>query len=185
MQKMVDNNYRILFFGYILRRKGLEYLIKAEPYVSKEVPNIKIIIAGEGNITPYLKYIQDPSKFEIYNEYISDQMVAELFVQSDVVVVPYTFHLGHSGVLTIALSFGKPVIVTNVGDFPNIIRDGREGFVVPPKDPKALAEAIIKILQDDKLRKRMSKNALKRAKELSWDNIAKMHVKVYEKVTNK
>lgn len=179
------NNYKILFFGYILRRKGLEYLIKAEPYISKEIPNIKIIIAGEGNVTPYLKYIQDSSKFEIYNEYISDQMVAELFVRSDVVVVPYTFHLGHSGVLTIALSFGKPVIVTNVGDFPNIIRDGREGFVVPPKDPEALAEAIIKILQDDKLRKRMSKNALKRAKELSWDNIAKMHVEVYEKVTNK
>ncbi len=177
-----NNNYKILFFGYILRRKGLEYLIKAEPYISKKVPNVRIIIAGEGDITPYLKYIKNKSKFEIYNKYIPDQMATELFVQSDIVVVPYTFHLGHSGVLTIALSFGKPVVVTNVGDFPNIIRNGVEGFVVPPRDPKALADAIIKILQDDKLRKKMSRNALKRAEELSWDNIAKMHIMVYEKI---
>jgi glycosyltransferase involved in cell wall biosynthesis len=69
-----------------------------------------------------------------------------------------------------------------VGDLPKMVEDGKDGLVVPPKDPKALAEAIVKLLKDDKLRRHMGRNALRKAEELSWDNIAKMHMRVYEEV---
>ena len=58
----------------------------------------------------------------------------------------------------------------------------KEGLVVPPRDPEALADAIIKLLKDDALRKNMEENARKKAQELSWDNIAKKHIEVYEGV---
>ena len=174
----------ILLFGHNPLGKGAEYLIKATPLVSKKVPDVKVIIAGEGASKCY-KYITNNKEFEIYDEFIPNERVSELFQRAKVVVLPYPLSTGgHSGVLTIAFSFGKPIIVTNVGDFPNIVKNGREGFVVPPKNPRALADALIKILEDDKLRKKMERNALKKAEELSWDNIAKMHIKVYEEVLN-
>lgn len=172
----------ILSFGYIVKHKGIEHLIKAVPLIAQEITDIKVIIAGEGDFSNYSKYIEDETKFEIYNKYIPNEMVSGLFQRARLVVLPYTYHQGHSGVLTIAFSFGKPVIVTNVGDLPNLVEDGKEGLVVPPKNPEALAEAIIKLLKDDELRKQMGENAYKKAQELSWDNIAKRHMKVYEEV---
>jgi glycosyltransferase involved in cell wall biosynthesis len=177
-----NKGYCVLFFGYISKNKGIEYLIKAVPIVSKEIPNIKLIIAGEGDFSTYLKYIEDKSKFEIYNEFIPNEKVYELFQRAKFVVLPYTYQQGHSGVLTVAFSFGKAVIVTNVGDLPNLVEDGKEGLVVPPRDPEALADAIITLLKDDELRKKMGENAYKKVQELSWDTIAKKHIEVYEEV---
>ena len=177
--KILNDKDYVLFFGYIRENKGIKYLIKAAPIICKEVPDAKIIIAGEGDITS-IEPIKDKSKFEIYNEYVPNEKVSELFQRAKVVVLPYTHTGGHSGVLTIAYAFGKPVVVTNVGDFPKLAE--RAGLVVPAKNSKALAEAIIKILKDDKLRKKMSRNALKKAEKLSWDNIAKRHIEVYKEV---
>ena len=175
----------ILFFGYIGGNKGVEYLIKAVPIVSQVIPDIKVIIAGEGNFSKYSKLIEDSSKFEIYNGFIPNEKVPELFQRAKIVMLPYTYHRGHSGVLNIAFAFGKPAIVTNVGSLPEMVEYGKSGLIIPPKNSEALAEAIIKLLKDDKLRRKISRNALKRAEELSWDNIAKMHMKVYEEVLDK
>ena len=174
----------ILFFGHIKENKGVEYLIRAIPLVWKDYPDIKLIIAGKEYDTRYKQYLNhsEYKNIEIINEFIPNELVPKLFKRAKVVVLPYTYHQGHSGVLTVAFSFGKPVVVTNVGSLPELVKNRREGFVVPPRNPKALADAIIKILEDDKLRKKMSKNALKKAEELSWSDIAKMHIRVYEKV---
>jgi glycosyltransferase involved in cell wall biosynthesis len=174
----------ILFFGYIAENKGVEYLIKAVPLILKEIPGIKVIIAGEGEFAPYSKLIYGKTRFEIYNAFVPNEMVPRLFRRAKVVVLPYIHHRGQSGVLNIARTFGKPAIVTSVGDLPNMVEDGKDGLVIPPKDPKALAEAVVKLLKDDELRKQMGRNALKKAQELSWDNIAKMHMNVYEGVLN-
>jgi len=177
----------VLLFGYLSPEKGIEDLIKATSLIARDVPNIKIIIAGEGDFTQYSKLIKDWSIFEVYNEYMPDEKVAELFNRAKVVVLPYRKSKGysgsHSGVLSVALYYGKALIVTDVGQF-EIIKDGVECLKIPPRNPQALAEAVVKILKDDKLRDSLSKNALKKAEELSPDNIAKMHVKVYEEVLN-
>lgn len=178
----ISEENSVLLFGYSPESKGAEYLIKAVPIVSKEIPEIKVIIAGEGDLSRYFNYIKDKSHFEIYNEFIPNEKVPELFQRAKIVMLPYPNQQGHSGVLTIAFSFGKPVIVTNVGDLPNLVENMKEGLVVPPKDPEALAEAIIKLLKDNSLRKQMGENALKKAQELSWENIAKRHIEVYEEV---
>ena len=174
----------ILFFGNIVPDKGLDTLIASIPIVAKEIPDIKLIIAGDGIIPKKSQEIIKKYKenFEVHNYYIPNEKVAEFFSRANLVVIPRRAHEGHSGSLTIAYSFGKPIITTSVGEYPRLVRDSGCGLVVPPNNPKALAEAIIKVLEDDKLRKKMSKNALKMAEKLSWDRIAKMHIKVYERV---
>ena len=181
------NKKCILYFGFIRRIKGIEYLIEAMKFVWDVYPHAKLIIAGEGDFKLLhnynkIKSLLNDKRIEIINKYIPEKDIPKLFTKATLVVLPYIYHQGHSGVLTIAFSFGKPVVVTNVGNLPELVKNGREGLVVPPKDPKALADAIIKILEDDKLRKKMSRNALKKAEELSWNNIAKEYIKVYEEV---
>jgi glycosyltransferase involved in cell wall biosynthesis len=184
--KMEEERNCILFFGNIVEAKAVDVLIDAIPIIAKEIPEVKLVIAGDGVIPKKSWGVIEKFKpnFEIHNYFIPNEKVWEFFSRACVVVIPNRRQEGHSGSLTVAYSFGKPVVTTNVGEFPVLVKDAGCGLVVPPEDPKALAEAIIKLLKDEKLRKEMGRNALKKAEELSWDNIAKMHMKVYEEVLN-
>ena len=66
-----------------------------------------------------------------------------------------------------------------------MVRNGIDGLVVPPRDPQALADAVINLLKDDKLKTRMKTNIVEVAQRCCWDNIAKMHIAVYEEVLKK
>jgi glycosyltransferase involved in cell wall biosynthesis len=172
----------ILFFGRIWEYKGLRYLIEAEPIVTKEIPDVKIIIAGRGeNVNSYRKMMINEEKFIVYNHHISNKMVAELFQKASVVVLPYT-DASQSGVVPLAYAFRKPVVVTNVGSLSEVVDDGITGHIVPPRDPRRLAEAIIDMLKDEEKRIRMGENGYRKATEqLSWNKIAEKTLYVYKK----
>ena len=176
----------ILYFGRIWRYKGLDYLIKAEPLISKKIPDMKIIIAGRGeNFDKYKQLMVHKNKFIIKNYNIPNEEVTELFQIASVVVLPY-LEATQSGVIPLAYSFRKPVVVTDVGSLSEVVENGKTGFIVPPKDENALADAVIKLLKDDELRQRMGQNAYKYAiTELSWERIANMTIKVYKKAINR
>ena len=174
----------IIFFGNIREYKGLGCLLQAVPIIQKQVKNVKIIIAGEGDLSPYqpLMGACDRSVFEIHNEFVPNDLVASLFQRSTLAVLPYTEMSGMSGVLNVAYAFGKPVVVSDVGGLNEAVEHGKTGLLVPPRDPQALADAIIRLLKDPELRAMMGKNVNRKAEELSWDNIAKKTMDVYEKV---
>jgi glycosyltransferase involved in cell wall biosynthesis len=172
----------ILFFGYIREYKGLEYLINAIPLISKEIPDLKVIIAGKGDFSRYSKLIRDKSKFEVYNKFIPDEMVSELFQRAELLILPYV-EATQSGPLHIACAFRKPVVATSVGAIPEVIDNGKTGLLVPPRNEEALAKAIIKLLKDENLRKEMGENAYRKMREeLSWDTIAEKTIEVYKEV---
>ncbi len=172
--------FNILFFGRILDYKGLEYLIESEEDLSKSIPNLLITIAGEGNFDKYDKLIKNRQKFEVINRHIPDEEVGNLFEKSSIVVLPY-IEGSQSGIIAIAYSFGKPVIATNVGSIPEIIEDGKTGYIIPIKDSKKLAERIIQIYSNESLRDKMSKRAYEKSEEVSWDKISQMHNEFYTK----
>jgi glycosyltransferase involved in cell wall biosynthesis len=173
----------ILFFGRICYYKGLQYLIEAAPLISKEIPDLKVVIAGDGDLSIYSFDLNDHnSLFEIYNEFISDEKVSELFQRAELIVMPYSEMSGQSGVLNIALAFKKPVVASDVGGIEDIIVNGVTGFLVPPKDPEALAEATIKILKNPEIRQKMEMNMEVKSRDLSWDNVAKKHITLYKEI---
>ena len=173
----------VLFFGRIGVYKGLDYLIKAEPLISRIIPELKFIIAGSGDYFQECeKMMLNKERFECHNRFIPNEEVPELFQRASVVVLPY-IDASQSGVIPIAYAFKKPVVVTDVGSIPEVVDDGITGFIVPPRDEKALADAIIKLLKDESLRKNMGENAYKKMKEdLSWDKIAEKTVEVYKEI---
>jgi glycosyltransferase involved in cell wall biosynthesis len=154
-----DGIFRILFFGRIYEYKGLRYLLEAMPIVRKRVKNARLVIAGEGDdISGYRNYITDPSYLEIRNRFIPRPEVAQLFIEADLLVLPY-IEASQSGPLMIAMAFGLPVVTTEVGEMPNVVRSADSGLIVPPKDKLALANAICKVALDRDLRHRFSDNA--------------------------
>ena len=180
----IGEDNTILFFGRIKPYKGIKYLIEAEKIISKSAKDYKVIIAGEGDITPYNKDIINNDKFIIINRYIDDTEVALLFKKSVMVVLPY-IEASQSGIIPIAYAFKKPVVVTDVGSISEVVEDNKTGFIVPPEDSHALAAAILKLLNNDELRINMGENAYKKMKEeMSWDKIAIETLKVYNEERN-
>lgn len=177
--KHEEEPFSLLFFGRIEAYKGLTYLIQAVPLIASKIPNLKVIIAGSGDL-PEKDKIEKSPHFEIHNYFIEDQEVGKFFARSAVVILPY-LEGTQTGIIPIAYSFKKPVIVTNVGCIPEVVDEGITGYIVPPRNPRALANAIIKILSDDYLRRQMGQNAYQKMRnELSWDNIADNTLKIYE-----
>jgi glycosyltransferase involved in cell wall biosynthesis len=99
---------------------------------------------------------------------------------ADLVVLPYTDG-SQSSLISAAAAFKKPAVVTSVGDFADMVEDGRTGLVVPPRNSRTLAEAILKLLNNDELRTSMGENAYCKMQgaEYSWDTIAAKTITIY------
>ena len=157
-EQMPEDESLILFFGRLWEYKGLEYLIRAEPSITARVPQAKIAIAGRGrDFNHYRQMMAHPERFITYNEYVSDEKRAELFRRASVVVLPYV-EASQSGVIPLAYRFGKPVVATTVGGLPAMVDHGRTGYLVPPRDSGALADAIVLLLQNDEQRRQFGEN---------------------------
>ncbi len=153
----VDVPPRVLFFGRIWEYKGLDYLIQAEPLVTARFPDVKIVIGGQGeDFDRYRKMMVHPDRFEVHNEWISDERCGRLFSDAAVVVLPYV-EATQSGVVPIAYNHRKPVVATRVGALPQAVEHGVTGLLVPPRDVQELAEAIISLLESPEKRAAMGK----------------------------
>ena len=170
----------ILFFGRIEKYKGLFYLIEAIKILKKQGSHVKVIIAGTGSdLDIYRNEIKTDSSFELIERYIRSEEIQALFERANIVVLPYT-DATQSGIVALALQYGRPVIATNVGSIGEVVQDGYNGIIVPPKDPDALANAIEMLIFDQKLAQKYAKNSKKLVEnELSWTAVADKTVEVY------
>lgn len=175
-----DEEPLVLFFGRIWEYKGLDYLIRAEPFITSQVPQARIAIAGQGeDFGRYRRMMIHPERFIIYNEYTSDEKRAELFRRASVVVLPY-IEASQSGVIPIAYRFGKPVVATTVGGLPDMVDHGQTGYLVPPRDATALAESIVLLLQSKELRSRFGENGRRKVNtECAPERVGRMTRLVY------
>ncbi|ULR42317.1 glycosyltransferase family 4 protein [Rhizobium sp. K102] len=159
-----NGTIRVLLFGRIFAYKGLEHLVRAEAMLKDVLPNLRVTVAGRGdNPAIFLPLMGDADRYDIRNRFIEDAEVAQLFLDTDMVVLPYT-EASQSGVLNLAAAFGKPVIVTDVGELRETVQPNGLGMVVPPGDAKGLAAAIRALAEDGELRNKLGANALAWAK---------------------
>ncbi len=159
-RRAADGTVRVLLFGRIFAYKGLEYLIRAEAMLKDALPNLHITVAGRGDDPWVFKSLMgEAGRYDIRNRFIEDEEVARLFLDADIVVLPYT-EASQSGVLNLAAAFGKPVIVTDVGELRATVEPNGLGMVVPPGNAEELAKAIRILADNSELRNNLGANAL-------------------------
>jgi len=161
----------MLFFGYVRAYKGLDVLLDAMPLILKKMPAM-LLIAGEfyENEEKYRNKIRQlglEKNIRLYSDYIPNEEISVYFSAADVVVLPYV-SATQSAIVPVAYHFDKPVIVTDVGGLSEVVNDGRTGFVVPPQDPRAFADAVLKYYQN-KCEKEFIANIREEKKKFGWD----------------
>jgi glycosyltransferase involved in cell wall biosynthesis len=175
----------ILLFGAIRPYKGIDTAISAFDQVLKEIPEARLLIAGKlwekWNFYAELIENRNLKKYiHTFLHYIPSEMVANFFNAADLVILPYDHFNSQSGVGSIAVSFRKPMIVTNTGGLPDLVENPRS--IVPPKDPDALARGIISSLNTPGRLKEMETEAEIVAKRIAWPALAKRTLAIYIKI---
>jgi len=163
----------ILFFGFVREYKGLKYLIAAMPEILAKIP-ATLLIVGEfwKDKAVYLKMIDDlgiGGHVKIVDAYVPNEDVGQYFNAADLVVQPYVSATG-SGVVQMAFGFNKPVVVTNVGSLPEMVEDGKTGFVIPAGDSSAISDAVVRFFQEDKAAI-FCENIQNQQYRFSWDHL--------------
>ena len=181
--KMLREENFILFFGRISKYKGLETLITAESLLDRKL-NAKFVIAGADSmgdkLANYAKFIKNQENFTLINRSLSSREKAALFQKAAIIVLPYN-DASQSGMPLTAYEFRKPVIVTHTGALPEYVMPGETGLIVPPRNPRALANALTHLLISPSLRRKMGLIGFKKLRnEFSWKRIATKTRKVYD-----
>ncbi len=145
----------VLFFGFIKAYKGVVHLIDAAgPLQEKYGAAIRVLIVGDiyGEKQPYLDRIAASGGDEVIqlvDGFVPDDTVEDYFLAADLAVLPYV-SATQSGIIQIAYNYDLPVVTTDVGGLPEVVRDGETGFIVPPADSAGLAAAITRFFDEDK-----------------------------------
>jgi len=178
----------ILFVGRLIPWKGVDILIRAMTLVIRKEPYVRLVIVGEGPERMSLEYLVKQLGIEnnvIFTGRIDDRSLSNQYSHASVLVLPSRKSRGMvmeglGMVLLEAMSRNIPVIGTNVGGIPDIIDDGKNGFLVPPDDEKALAEKILQIVSNPDLIGRFRDAGFDTIKtRFSWAEISKKFSAVY------
>jgi glycosyltransferase involved in cell wall biosynthesis len=174
----------LLNFGYLWEYKGMTVLLHALEMVVKEVPDVLLVIAGTAT-TNWKKYESIVQQKHLDNyiykhlRYIPESEVDIYFAAADLVILPYIPPFDtHGGVGALAVALHKPLLVSDIGGLPEYVRDKRA--IVRPGDPNELAQKIITILTDKSLLTSLKKDSKVIAKNITWDDIARKTLQVYE-----
>ncbi|MEX2007811.1 MAG: glycosyltransferase family 4 protein [Candidatus Levyibacteriota bacterium] len=177
------NILRIGFFKHLKPIYGPDYLLRAFAVVLKKFPRAELFLAGKGEMDSELKNLAKElgiSRKVRFLGFVDD--VAEIMVKMDLTAMPSLREsFGVAALESQALEV--PVVASRVGGTPEVIRDGETGFLVPPRDEKLLAEAMIKLLSDKELRLRMGKAGRKFVQEnYNWENNASKMATLYKEM---
>jgi len=192
----LENNIVLSTFGLLSRGKGIEYMIKALPYLVKKYPNILYVIIGETHpvirkregeeyrnyLTNLVKKLNLQEDVKFYNKYLNVEEIIEYLLASDIYVCTnLEKNQIVSGTLSYAMGCGKAVVST-----PNLyaeeVLSHDRGVLAEFQNPKSFAEGIDKILSDLEWKKRIEQNAYAFGRSMIWPNVASSYLHLFNKV---
>jgi glycosyltransferase involved in cell wall biosynthesis len=171
----------VLFIGRLTYLKGVDSLIEAFRVFHEEFRDTKLVIVGSGSAAPYLKSLTRDSDGVLFAGQVNSPSIKRLLYESCFAVVIPSIHDTLPTVVLEAMANRKPVIATNVGGNPFMVRNGESGFLVAPRDRKSISQLIKKLYLDPDLRKQMgiSGRAIVE-KRFSCEKMTTETIKVYE-----
>ena len=169
------------------RYKGLDYLLESIKQVKKDIPSIKLYVAGKGKLLEEYKELAKELGVEKNVEFlgfVTDEDLIKYYNQSEIFVLPSIDHCEGFGIVLLeALACKTPVISTTIVGVAKDVKKDNCGLIIKPKDSKVLSKSILKLLRDNKLRKEMGERGnILVHKKYSWKKVAKDMEKLYSEV---
>jgi len=161
------------------KAKKPQDVIKAFEIVKKEIKDVQLWMVGDGYLR---KRLESKAKDVKFFGYVDKKTKDELVKKAWVIAVPGVRE-GWGQVVTDANALGTPAVEYNIPGLRDSIKHGYNGLLVD-NNPKALADGMVKILSDDKLREKLSRNAIEWAKQFNWDRSAEMFERVIKRISS-
>ncbi len=182
LKKKYENSRVVFALGRLVSYKGFEYLIRAAALLPG---NVKVVIGGSGprkkELERLINELNLKGKVELLG-FVEEEKIASYYRITDVFCLPSISKNEAFGVVMLeAFSFGLPVVSTNIkGSGVNFVNEhNKTGIVCNPQDPQGLAEAILKIFENDNLKRKFSENALMRFEQFDMNTSARGVSSVY------
>ncbi len=173
----------IIGIGRLTPQKGFEYLIKATHILIQKGLNLRLVILGKGHLKQELKCLASKLKLNDRVLFLGFQRNPYKYLASSTVFVLSSLYEGFPNALLEAMALGVPSVATRCPTGPEeLITDGVDGILVPPRDEKALASAIERLLKDEKLRVQLGANARRKAEAFDVKRIVKEYERVLEQI---
>jgi len=173
----------ILFVGRPEQRKGLRHLIEAFAIVKAKRPDARLIVVGAGRFDRFRSRVRALRLPDVeFRGYVSYEDLPRYHRTADVFCAPATGFESQGIVLLEAMAAGLPIVASNIEGYAGVLTHGVEGLLVLPGDEQALAEALLALLDDADLRRRMGAEGSRRAQEFGWDRVSQQVLSYYERL---
>jgi phosphatidylinositol alpha-mannosyltransferase len=178
----LDGTPRILFIGrFDEPRKGFKYLLRALPLVQQQFPNARLLVGGTGNPEKFDRPIgHEHIRGVEFLGFIPPERLPSYYASCDLFCAPSIHKESFGIVLLEAAASGRPVVATNIPGYASVLTNGKEALLVEPRDPQALALAIVRVLADQELRRKLGAHGRVTAAQYAWPKVAARVLSEYE-----
>ncbi|MBM2810413.1 MAG: glycosyl transferase group 1 [Chloroflexi bacterium] len=169
-----DGRPTVLFVGRLEKRKGLSYLLRSWSNVRREFPDARlVVVGGGGGLKHYRAFVDTRGSDDIvFAGQVADEDLPRYYQAADVFCAPSTGQESFGIVLLEAMAAGKPIVSTNIPGYQEVVTHGKEGLLVPAKDPGALGSALIHLLAHPDMHQQFGARGREKAKQFAWDRVA-------------
>jgi phosphatidylinositol alpha-mannosyltransferase len=187
LPRFEDDRLDVLFVGRLEKRKGLEYLLRAWPRVQQAVPSARLIVVGAGRrLTKYRQWVERHGWHDVhFVGHVSPDDLVRYYQTSDLFCAPSTGQESFGIVLLEAMAAGRPIVASRIPGYAEVLEHGREGLLVPPRVPSALATALTTLLLDADRRQAMSAHGRTKAQAFDWTRVAERVLNFYEETIDR
>lgn len=186
LEPCMDDRLNVLFVGRLERRKGFEFLLRAFAGVQAVLPETRLLVVGafsRQDAAPYQALSRELGLRHVrFIGPVSDQDLPRYYRSCHLFCAPSIGFESFGLVLLEAMAAGVPVVASDIRGYRAVLTDGQAGRLVPPQDARALAEAIIQLLQDPARRQVMGRQGQSQAQEYTWPRIADLILHYYRRL---
>ena len=180
----IINKRVILFVGRLVKYKGIEYLFKAMKKVLQAVNNTCLLIVGDGPLRNNLEYLSKKMNLEsniVFVGNVNNRILRNIYRIADLFVLPSISNSEGFGIVLLeAMAHAKPVVASNVGGVPHIVKNGFNGLLVAPRDYNELGNRIIDLLSDNVTSLELGQRGQEYIiRNYSWEQTIKQILEVY------
>jgi len=186
IDEFCDGKVNILFVSRLDERKGVRYLLKAYKQVKEQVPDTRLIIVGPGRDRRYKDWVRaHDMKDVVFVGFTSHNDLPRYYRTADIFCIPAVGRESFGIVLLEAMAAGKAIVASNIDGYANVIRDGVDGLLVPPKKTEILADTLLSLVRDPARREELGARGRERVNGQTWDDVAARTVDFYQELLAK